>query len=1016
MRGTSGAAPLKDPSQRTDAICAMRLPHRLRLRVLAVAAGCATLAIAAYSLTSEPATGVAVIWPAAGLAVGVLLLSERREWPALAAGIFAGMLAGELLHRTAGVTAAALAAVDTGEALLCALLTRRMARGRILEMPQGVVALAAGAVAAGVVGACGGATVLWLAGTTGWFAAWGTWVPADAVGILVLAPVVLATGTRPEPATGGAASRAEAAALVALTAALAATTFGLEPADAPPLLRFPFVLFPLLTLIAMRAGTLTTALASGAVALAGAAGTLSGTGAFAATDFDDLETAALLQAFVAVTMLAPLALCAVEASRRQAELAARTEAERLASVLRAATEVAIVGTDAAGTITEFNEGAQRMLGRRAEHVVGRLRLDDLHDPGELERRALTLGAVSGLDALLACARTGRSEQRDWTYVRADGTGVPVAVTVSPKRSGDGAVVGFIAIADELTQRRREQARARLAEQRMRDVIDSSPLAMAVVGPAGTVVETNPAMLLSTGLSPGELARTPVEALTDPDDGARLAELLAELRDGGAGRGDLELRLRHVGGDVTVTACHASRIAGGDDVLLQFFDLSERKRYESRLLHMADHDPLTGLLNRRAFGAALEQHVAQVRRYGSAGALMVLDLDNFKQVNDALGHRVGDELLVSIAGVLRAELRQADLLARLGGDEFAILLPRASARDAVVVGDKIAAAVRRHATHLEGSRLQAVTASIGIVPIERRPDLRGDRLLADADLAMYAAKDAGRNRVTQLGDAHGTGLDWLEDLADAVADERFALLAQPVLDLRADRIVQHELLLRLLGPDGRHVAPEHFLPAAERQDLMPRIDRWVLTQAVALLQGCERAGRPVALEVNLSRASIRDEGFPGLVRAMVARAAVDPAALVFEIPEDAAVADMIAARRLADALADVGCRFALDDFGAGLGSLSHLRHLPFDQLKIDGELVARCAADRTDQLVISSLVALAHGMGRATVAEFVGDAGTQDELRRLGVDLVQGFHIGAPRPLAEAFPGIPLAPAGHGSAS
>jgi EAL domain-containing protein (putative c-di-GMP-specific phosphodiesterase class I) len=270
--------------------------------------------------------------------------------------------------------------------------------------------------------------------------------------------------------------------------------------------------------------------------------------------------------------------------------------------------------------------------------------------------------------------------------------------------------------------------------------------------------------------------------------------------------------------------------------------------------------------------------------------------------------------------------------------------------------------------------------------------------------MYEAKEAGRDRYCVVSpDAQRPArirerVSWLDRLRTALDDERFVLHAQPIRDLRTGEIGQHELLLRMLGDNDELIGPAAFLPLAERFGLAPEIDRWVVAQAISLLEGDpEGTG---ALEINLSGPSLNDGELIALIESEIARSHVDPRRLIFEITETAAVSNIPLARRFAERLTQLGCRFALDDFGAGFGSFYYLKHLPFDYLKIDGEFISGCLGNRTDQLVIEAVVRIARGLGKETIAEFVSDAQLEAFVRSQGVDHAQGFYIGRPVPVAQ----------------
>ena len=498
------------------------------------------------------------------------------------------------------------------------------------------------------------------------------------------------------------------------------------------------------------------------------------------------------------------------------------------------------------------------------------------------------------------------------------------------------------------------------------------------------------------------------ATTDRDPGHTHAEcsLHTALRDGIASTGEEEMFVRRDGAlfpvAYTLTPMREHGALAG--AVLTFRDVSERRRFERQLRHFADHDPLTDLFNRRRFEEELGQHTARVARRGGTGAVLLIDIDNFKYANDTLGHRAGDEILRKVAGLLRDRLRATDFLARLGADEFAVLLTDAPESESVSVAKELARMIREQRFSFDARSLQ-VTVSVGITPVAGA-DLTPEELMVRADLAMYQAKDGGRDRIsiytpeTAVVTRERIGLTWVERIRKALAEDRFVLFGQPIYDVAAKRVSQVELLLRMRDEDGELIAPGSFLPTAERFGLIQQIDSWVVREAIATLERISVGGSPLALEVNLSGLSIGDPELPRLIESELASASIDPGDLVFEITETAAIASMDEARTFAESLARLGCRFALDDFGAGFGSFFYLKYLPLDYLKIDGEFIQNLPRSSVDQRMVRAMVDIAAGLGLRTIAEFVESEATLELLREYGVDLVQGYHVGRPRPLDE----------------
>jgi diguanylate cyclase (GGDEF)-like protein/PAS domain S-box-containing protein len=566
--------------------------------------------------------------------------------------------------------------------------------------------------------------------------------------------------------------------------------------------------------------------------------------------------------------------------------------------------------------------------------------------------------------------------------------------------------GAMLVALDVTARAEAERARRSAEERFRRSFEDAPVGMALLDGAGRYIEVNQALCEILGRAPDELVGSELSDCTHPDDVSGEGSLVAELLAGDTMRSSFEKRAVHGSGRSVWVGVHATEIGAGDGTdrmyLAQIIDVTDQRRFEEQLQHMADHDPLTGLENRRAFERAVESHLAHVRRYGAEGALLVLDLDHFKGVNDTLGHHAGDELIMSVADVLRGAVRESDRVARLGGDEFAVLLPKADEAQSRLVAEKLVAAVREDRRIL-GGRAWTTTVSVGVALFTPTRET-AEQVLVDADLAMYDAKEAGRDGYSiylpgeRAASRTQARLAWMDRIRGALEEDRFTLVAQPILDLATDRVVHHELLLRMVDHDGDLLPPGSFLSIAERFGLVTEIDAWVCRRAIRTL--AEHAGLDLTLEVNLSGASIGSPELLETIESEIAASGVDPRALIFEVTETAAVSNITRARAFADRLNALGCRFALDDFGAGFGSFYYLKHLPFDFLKIDGEFVRQCATSSVDRVIISSLVRVATGLGKRTIAEFVDDQATIDMLRGLGVDMAQGYTIGRPAPLED----------------
>ncbi len=545
-----------------------------------------------------------------------------------------------------------------------------------------------------------------------------------------------------------------------------------------------------------------------------------------------------------------------------------------------------------------------------------------------------------------------------------------------------------------------------AQARFLAAFDSAPIGMALVEAdnegSGTIEEANPALCELLGYSREELLTRDLAALQHPEDRELARESAAWLMSGQvAGYGGERRYVRKDGRTVWLQV-HVGRV-GERQVVLQAQDVTERRRHQGQLQFLADHDSLTGLYNRRRFAEELDWVVAYVRRYRVPAAILVVDVDDLKFVNDTYGHAVGDELLVAIADTLRSRCRETDIAGRLGGDEFGVILPQSTREEAAAVAGSLIAAVREGAAAEVGSRTVLATISAGVRLIDPDGKETTDELLSDADMALYDAKEGGKDRLSLAGaqspatDRMRARLNWSERIKAALLDDGFALFEQPILSVASGRIDGSELLLRMRTQTGDMIAPGAFLEIAERFGQIQAIDCWVIARAIRLLADRQAAGIDLKMEVNLSGGSVTDPTVLDFICSEVRNAPIDPSRLIFEITETAAIVNIEQARKLAMELSELGCRLALDDFGSGFGSFYYLKHLPFDVIKIDGEFVKDLPGSRTDQLTVQAIVQIARGLGKPTVAEYVENAATLGLLERFGVDHAQGYHIGRPRP-------------------
>lgn len=445
-----------------------------------------------------------------------------------------------------------------------------------------------------------------------------------------------------------------------------------------------------------------------------------------------------------------------------------------------------------------------------------------------------------------------------------------------------------------------------------------------------------------------------------------------------------------------------RVIGG---VMVFRDVTATRRMAQRITWAATHDSLTGLVNRREFESRVEAALLGAQNSSLQHVLCYLDLDQFKVVNDTCGHAAGDALLKQLSGVLLGRLRESDTLARLGGDEFGVLLEGCAPDRARLIAADLLAAVRDHRFHWEG-RPFTVGVSIGLVPINAGTVSRAE-VFSAADAACYAAKEQGRNRVYvyQSSDADMTQrraeLGWAARLTQAIEEERLVLYYQPYQSLGPSSAAgRHiEILLRLRDEEGRIVVPGSFLPAAERYNMMPAIDHWVIGTAFARYHELQaEMGAPLTCAINLSGATLNAEGTLEFIREQARRHRLPTGAICFEITETVAINNMHHATQFMRELKALGFSFALDDFGIGTSSLAYLRRLPVDYLKIDGSFIRNIVHDPIDRAMAETINRVGHIMGLQTVGEFAESAEVISELQALGVDFAQGYGVQPPRPL------------------
>lgn len=450
----------------------------------------------------------------------------------------------------------------------------------------------------------------------------------------------------------------------------------------------------------------------------------------------------------------------------------------------------------------------------------------------------------------------------------------------------------------------------------------------------------------------------------------------------------------------------SRLKEGDDdkavILSVGLDMTEKKAAEKHVIWLAEHDPLTDLCNRRKFTADFEKSIQMAIRYKHRSSLLIVDLDHFKDINDTCGHKMGDDVLKSVAKTLKRITRFTDLVARIGGDEFAVVMPEADENGADALAQKIISELGQ-LTVSRGKFTHRVSASVGIVHYPLT-NIEANQLLSFADLAMYKAKANGKGTYHTFSPEDQTQQQlqsrvfWKHQIEEAIENGNFELYLQPILRLHSDTIEHYEVLLRMRNPQTNEIhMPGKFIQVAEQTGLIHQIDHWVLNHSIKKLAALTNEGRRITLSINLSGAIIDDPVIVPLIKQLISKHNVEPSNIIFEVTETLAVSNLLQANKVMLAIKALGCRFSLDDFGVGFSSFNYMRELPVDIIKIDGIFIKDLDKNSHDQLFVKALVDVAKGLGKKTIAEFVENNEILTLLRTLGVDYAQGYHIGRPQP-------------------
>ncbi|HSI79556.1 MAG TPA: EAL domain-containing protein [Solirubrobacterales bacterium] len=981
-----------------------RLAARSRLHLAALLGVVAVVYFAVAKLGLSFAADheiVSAVWFPAGIALAAVVVFGHRVWPAIALAALVANATGD----SSLATAAGIAAGNTIAALAAGWMLGRAGFDPALRRVGDVVALALlGAGAATALNATVGVGTLSASGAVGsgeLWELWRLWWLRDLTGVLLVAPALLVASTA-RPRIPRPVRVVEASALALLVVAM--TVLVLNEA-----IVIAYPVFALIVLAAMRFRQPGAVLVAPAVAALAIAFTANGEGPFVGGSVDDELLRS--QVFAALAALAGLLIAAMRSEWEQAE---RAVAKLAASegALAEAQRLAHIGSwewDIAADRVRFSEELHRIFGAAPGAFAASYAgfLGSVHEDDRERVETIIAGSLESGEPFEYEARVVRpsSEER---IVACHGRIVGDSRRKPVKMTGT---------CQDVTEQR-------AAQERFHDLLESAPDAMVIVDEAGEIVLINSQAELMLGHRRTELIGEPLASVipepaadVDPEAPTLFPAEPAIPRPLGAGE---RIALRNDGTEIPIEVSFSPlRTAGRVLTLGAIRDVSARKLAERRLEHQALHDPLTGLPNRTLFLDRLGHALARSRRPGSNLAAYFCDIDNFKRINDSLGHEAGDELLMALPARLRQALRQADTVARFGGDEFVILCEDFGSEAAAIrIAERITEAFERPFV-LDGSA-HHLSISVGVVFVEGG-QASASEVLRHADVAMYRAKARGKGKF-ELFDAkmRSRVLERLAietDLRRAIDDDALRLAYQPVLSLESGEFVSAEALLRWQHPARGLLAPPDFIDVAEDSGLIVPVGAWVIREAcrsAAAWSGLRPAESPLAVSINVSPRQVSDWNFVDLLRETIEETGVDPDLVELEITEAALVEDADAALVTLTQLKEIGVRLVLDDFGTGHSSLSRLKRFPIDALKVDREFIAGIGDDGENTAIVSAVLSVASALGVDVIAEGVETAAQLDWLAEHGCRFAQGYLLSRPLGIVE-LEGLEPWPGGAGSA-
>ncbi|SEA32926.1 EAL domain-containing protein [Microbulbifer marinus] len=938
--------------------------------------------------------GSAVIWFADAVAIAFLARHRRRDWPLLAGTFFCVNVLTGLAMGFEGSVASLYTVAGLAQVLPAALLLQRFFPngGYFDSLERWATFILVSAVLPPLASATIGTAIASLRSGIDYSAIFPAWYLADAAGILVLLPLALNCNIE---SLRGLLDRALLGRLMLVAGvAIGAIYLILEVA----LLPFVFVALPLIWVATRLPLFQTLAVVFSVILLL----TLQYVGIDVHANpsivrVPGQQTGSMLMLVIFGSAI-PAYVMAVYTNIERKRNARIVEVE---SSFRAAVEKSRIGMVLValdGTILRANRSFCDFLQYDEEELTGRNVVDITYTEDQPDARGFCEEFFG---------QKCEAPQMEKRYMRKDGEVVWGYLSCCLARGIDGEPLYAVAQVEDIDWRKRGEHSLREAKERLQVTLSSIADAVISTDVNQRVNFMNPVAVQMTGFTLQQAQNQTIDAIfhvTQGREGEPLANPVTEcLQVGEAVRG-MEGAVLHSRDGRTYDIKHSAsplKTERGDllGAVMVFQDVSESRQLIRQLSYKASHDDLTGLPNRDAFKRELLDAIESARERNECHALAYIDLDRFKVINDSAGHLAGDALLKKISKYLRALLRNSDSVARLGGDEFGLLFRHCSKEQAKLRCEQL---IRQIVTlrFPWNERVYDVGASIGITEINRRNDRLGE-LLSQADVACYSAKHTSRGTVMLYEMEQSTAAEQHREIimASAVREAldagQLTLCAQPIAQSSDTSAINHyEVLVRMVDGCGNLVLPPAFIPAAERYGLMLQVDRWVVDE-VLVRRAAKIDAAQIHFSLNLSADALGDSEFQAHVIKILEQTPIPLSRISFEITETAVVNQMESASHFVATLRRMGCKVALDDFGNGLSSFNYLKAFSIDFIKIDGSFVRQVESNFVDLIIVESIHQVAHRLGAKTIAEYVEDAPTAARLRSIGVDLIQGYHVGRP---------------------